>query len=112
MRHDEPGRQLPQVREYVRVFDAIMQRGINQQEFQANTPIWQMRDVFYGSLEYSARTLVLRAQGLDKSVVENVIGLFNLHRVDADSDKQPPSASIADHDTIIEALARIESKLS
>jgi TetR/AcrR family fatty acid metabolism transcriptional regulator len=112
MRHDEPGRQLPQVREYVRVFDAIMQRGINQQEFQANTPIWQMRDVFYGSLEYSARTLVLRAQGSDKSVVENVIGLFNLHRVDADSDKQPPSASIADHDTIIEALARIESKLS
>ena len=27
--HGEPGRQLPQIREYVRVFDAIMQRGID-----------------------------------------------------------------------------------
>ena len=50
MRHGEPGRQLPQIREYVRVFDAIMQRGIDLREFSADTAIWQIRDVFYGTL--------------------------------------------------------------
>ena len=63
--HSKPSRELPQIREYVRVFDDIIQRGINSGELEASTPIWQIRDVFYGTLEHSARTLVIRNQPID-----------------------------------------------
>ena len=51
---------LDQVREYVRVFDHIMQRGVDRGELPEHIPIVQLRDVFFGTLEFSARTLKLR----------------------------------------------------
>ena len=51
---------LDQVREYVRVFDRIMQRGVDRSELPKDIPIGQLRDVFFGTLEFSARTLKLR----------------------------------------------------
>ncbi|GIR69043.1 MAG: hypothetical protein CM15mP74_02940 [Halieaceae bacterium] len=43
---------LDQVREYVRVFDRIMQRGVDRGELPKGTPIGQLRDVFFGTLEF------------------------------------------------------------
>lgn len=108
MRHGEPGRQLPQIREYVRVFDAIMQRGIDLREFSADTAIWQIRDVFYGTLEHSARTLVLRDQGFDPSVIDHLMRLFEQYRPSSQAD----NASGLDASEIMQALSRIETKLS
>ena len=108
MRHGEPGRQLPQIREYVRVFDAIMQRGIDLREFNADTAIWQIRDVFYGTLEHSARTLVLRKQGFDPSVIDHLMRLFEPYRPSS----QAHNASGLDASEIMQALSRIETKLS
>ena len=108
MRHGEPGRQLPQIREYVRVFDAIMQRGIDLREFSADTAIWQIRDVFYGTLEHSARTLVLRKQGFDPSVIDHLMRLFEQYRPSSQAD----NASGLDASEIMQALSRIETKLS
>ena len=108
MRHGEPGRQLPQIREYVRVFDAIMQRGIDLKEFSANTALWQIRDVFYGTLEHSARTLVLRGQGFDPSVIDHLMRLFEQYRPSPKAD----SASRLESSEIMQALSRIETKLS
>ena len=67
---------LDQVREYVRVFDRIMQRGVDRGELPKGTPIGQLRDVFFGTLEFSARTLKLRERPYDHSVVSNLLSLM------------------------------------
>jgi TetR/AcrR family fatty acid metabolism transcriptional regulator len=67
---------LDQVREYVRVFDRIMQRGVDRGELPRDTPIGQLRDVFFGTLEFSARTLKLRERPYDHSVVTNLLAIM------------------------------------
>jgi len=67
---------LDQVREYVRVFDRIMQRGVDRGELPKDTPIGQLRDVFFGTLEFSARTLKLRERPYDHSVVTNLLAIM------------------------------------
>tara|TARA_B100000212_G_scaffold208548_1_gene157442 strand:- start:364 stop:1050 length:687 start_codon:yes stop_codon:yes gene_type:complete len=67
---------LDQVREYVRVFDRIMQRGVDRDDFTKHTPIGQLRDVFFGTLEFSARTLKLRERPYDHSVVTNLLAIM------------------------------------
>ena len=67
---------LDQVREYVRVFDRIMQRGVDRGELPKDSPIGQLRDVFFGTLEFSARTLTLRERPYDHSVVTNLLTIM------------------------------------
>ena len=67
---------LDQVREYVRVFDRIVQRGVDRGELPKHTPIGQLRDVFFGTLEFSARTLKLRERPYDHSVVINLLSIM------------------------------------
>ena len=67
---------LDQVREYVRVFDRIMQRGMDRGELPKDIPIGQLRDVFFGTLEFSARTLKLRERPYDHSVVTNLLAIM------------------------------------
>ena len=67
---------LDQVREYVRVFDRIVQRGMDRGELPKHTPIGQLRDVFFGTLEFSARTLKLRERPYDHSVVINLLAIM------------------------------------
>ena len=67
---------LDQVREYVRVFDRIMQRGVDRGELPKDTHIGQLRDVFFGTLEFSARTLKLRERSYDHSVVTNLLSIM------------------------------------
>lgn len=107
-RHGEPGRQLPQIREYVRVFDLIMQRGIASGELAASTPVWQMRDVFYGTLEHSARTLVLREQPFDSSVIDNLLSLFNGYRLEQTSVREYSGSKQA----ALALLQQLESEIS
>ena len=107
-RHGQPGRQLPQIREYVRVFDLIMQRGIASGELEASTPVWQMRDVFYGTLEHSARTLVLRDKPFDKRVVDNLLGLFDGYRLT----QIPKRESDGSKDAALKLLHRLETEIA
>ena len=64
------------MREYVRVFDRIMQRGVDRGELPEHIPIVQLRDVFFGTLEFSARTLKLRERPYDQSVVTNLLSIM------------------------------------
>lgn len=73
--------ELDQVRDYVRVYDQIIQRGIDRGEVQRDTPLWQSRDVFFGTLEFSARTLHLRGQSDLVGVIDNLMTLFSLYSV-------------------------------
>ncbi len=64
------------LRRYVSVFDDIFQRRIDRREFKTDAQLWLARDVFYGTLEYAARTLAGRSQHsrADRTaVVENLI---------------------------------------
>jgi TetR/AcrR family fatty acid metabolism transcriptional regulator len=89
---------LDQVREYVRVFDRIMQRGVDRGELPEGTPIGQLRDVFFGTLEFSARTLKLRERSYDHSVVSNLLSLMMVGPTDAVSgaskDKEPSNRDL------------------
>ena len=53
-----------------------MQRGVDRGELPEDTPIGQLRDVFFGTLEFSARTLKLRDRSYDHSVVTNLLSLM------------------------------------
>lgn len=49
------------VRTYTSVFDEIMNRAIDRGDLASGTVIWLVRDTFYGTLEYSARTILGRS---------------------------------------------------
>ena len=45
-------------------------------ELPKDIPIGQLRDVFFGTLEFSARTLKLRDRSYDHSVVTNLLSIM------------------------------------
>lgn len=45
---------------YVAVFDSVFREGQARGEIRQDLPLWIVRDVFYGTLEYAVRTLLLR----------------------------------------------------
>jgi TetR/AcrR family fatty acid metabolism transcriptional regulator len=108
LRHGEPEYQLLKIREYVRVFDQIMERGINRKELSEALPLWQCRDVFYGALEYSSRTLLLREAQFDPSVVKQLLVMFQPYTID-----QNPAVMAGQKDSSISnRLEKIESQLA
>ena len=64
-----------EVRAFVRVFDEVFKTGQDRGEIDAAAQVWIARDMFYGSLEYSARTLILRGAETDptQAVVDNLM---------------------------------------
>ena len=96
-------------RTYVAVFDGVLREGIARGELREDVPLWQVRDLFYGMLEYSARTLMLRDQAqqdLD-DVVAHAIGL--LRRGMERSPGRPDRPS--DLERITQRLERVAEKL-
>ena len=108
LRHGEPEYQLPKIREYVRVFDQIIERGINRNQLSEALPLWQCRDVFYGSLEYSARTLLIREIQFDPTVVEQLLVMFQPYMITEATVEKAGLTNTSD-DT---RLARIEAQLA
>lgn len=53
---------------YVTVFDKVLREGMNRGEIRRDIPIWNIRDLFYGALEYSCRTYLLRGHEPDDLV--------------------------------------------
>lgn len=96
------------LRQYVAVFDEIFRRGQDRGEFRPDSLLWHARDVFYGTLEYSARSIEVVADTksndrLQKPVVDNLVALFANHF----GKKRQPT----DMEKSSEQLNRIESKL-
>lgn len=63
-------------RRYVAVFDRIFERGIDRGEIVTDTPLWICRDVFFGTLEHSARSAALRGEDTAGGAVDNLIEIF------------------------------------
>ncbi|MEW4468603.1 TetR/AcrR family transcriptional regulator [Parasphingorhabdus sp. JC815] len=72
------------LRKYVAVFDRLFLRGQDRGEIRQDAVLWQARDVFYGTLEYSARSIEMtmdaeRTTREQKPVVDQMIALFRAH---------------------------------
>lgn len=50
---------------YVAVFDQVIREGVARGDISTALPLHVMRDLFYGTLEYSVRTYMVRGQGLE-----------------------------------------------
>ena len=61
------------MRTYVSVFDEIWRSGVDRGQLRADQPLWVARDQFYGALEYSARTLLLRGSREIDLVVDTLL---------------------------------------
>ncbi|MDB2642935.1 TetR/AcrR family transcriptional regulator [Luminiphilus sp.] len=101
---------LDQVREYVRVFDRIMQRGVDRGELPKDTPISQLRDVFFGTLEFSARTLKLRERSYDHSVVTNLLSIM-VGSTDGAADKLKDKDKEPRNQDLMNTLKSIQKQL-
>ncbi len=62
------------MRDYVRVFDEIWQRCADRSRTCRTAETWIVRDQFFGTLEYSARTVLQGGERGRADVVENLIG--------------------------------------
>jgi TetR/AcrR family fatty acid metabolism transcriptional regulator len=51
-------------RSYVAVFDHVVREGMARGEIRDDMPLHLMRDLFYGTLEHSVRTVMVRGQGV------------------------------------------------
>ena len=78
-KESEPTQDLEPIRGYVRIFDRVVERGIDRGELRDDMTLWQARDVFYGTLEFSARTLTLRGKSSDEGVVDHLMALLAGH---------------------------------
>ncbi len=65
---------------YVAVFDNVIREGMNRGEIRRDIPIWNIRDLFYGALEYSCRTYLLRGHAADNlvEIARNVHRLMHM----------------------------------
>ena len=72
------------LRQYVAVFDRLFLRGQDRGELRQDAVLWQARDVFYGTLEYSARSIEVtmdspRPDREQHPVVDQMVALFQAH---------------------------------
>lgn len=59
-------------RAYVAVFDGVIRDGVWRGDIAEDQPLWIVRDIFFGSLEYAMRTILMKrrinAKDLDQAV--------------------------------------------
>tara|TARA_R110001606_G_scaffold257912_2_gene405714 strand:- start:191 stop:919 length:729 start_codon:yes stop_codon:yes gene_type:complete len=72
------------LRHYVAVFDRLFLRGQDRGELRRDAVLWQARDIFYGSLEYSGRSIEMTLDADHKvreqaPVVDQMVALFRSH---------------------------------
>lgn len=56
-------------RRYVAIFDSIVSLGMQRRDIDPSLPLWMVRDLFYGTLEYAARTQILRGEQANIAIV-------------------------------------------
>lgn len=101
------------LRHYVAVFDRLFLRGQDRGELRADAILWQARDIFYGSLEYSARSIEMtmetdRATREQKPVVDNMVALFRSHY---GADRIPATIEEADMTGLSTRLDRLTAQI-
>tara|TARA_R110000787_G_scaffold3020_3_gene11628 strand:+ start:43859 stop:44686 length:828 start_codon:yes stop_codon:yes gene_type:complete len=101
------------LRHYVAVFDQLFRRGQDRGELRQDAVLWQARDIFYGTLEYSARSIEMtigaeRAERQQGPVVEQMVALFEAH-YGADRAAKPADNANIDH--MSRQIEQLDAKL-
>jgi TetR/AcrR family transcriptional regulator, fatty acid metabolism regulator protein len=96
------------LKRYVAVFDGVFRRGQDRGELIKDAQVWMARDLFYGTLEYSARTIVLRGAKRPTGVVDNLVAALHA-RYGARRLERAPDATLVER--LEAAVVRVE-KLS
>jgi TetR/AcrR family fatty acid metabolism transcriptional regulator len=90
-------------RKYVAVFDSVVREGIARGEIRNDLPLHLMRDLFYGALEHSVRTIMVResaqpgsqdATSLSDQVMAMVRPAFGLAGLHAEAAPEPDLLTI------------------
>jgi len=90
-------------RAYVAVFDGVVRDGRWRGDLADDQPLWLVRDLFFGGLEYAMRTILMKRRVNGKDVDRTVSGLVSLLvangagtlRTEKD-ERAPPSLSPAE----------------
>ncbi|MEM7459843.1 MAG: TetR/AcrR family transcriptional regulator [Pseudomonadota bacterium] len=104
------GTSTAELKTYVRVFDTLYSRGVDRGDLKPHPSLWVVRDVFFGTLDYSARTLRLHQDTVIDPVVTNLIdGIWAQYGTQAGLAKATGSTSSSDLLSRLEnAVARVE----
>jgi AcrR family transcriptional regulator len=94
------------MRRYVAVFDNIFRRGQDRGDLVSDVQLWMARDLFYGSLEYSARTIALRGAKRPTGVIDNLVAVFRSRYGAADGVLAPSASLVERMEAAVERLER------
>ncbi len=101
------------LKRYVAVFDGIFRRGQDRGELARDVKVWMARDMFFGTLEYSARTIVLRGAKRPTGVIDNLVAIFRARYGLARTEGSPSPSLVERLETAvkrIETVARVREK--
>ena len=65
-------------RAYVAVFDGVVRDGVWRGDIAGDAPLWISRDIFFGSLEYAMRTILMKRRANGKDIDAAVGALVSL----------------------------------
>ncbi|MEE4212988.1 MAG: TetR/AcrR family transcriptional regulator [Parvularcula sp.] len=92
---------------YVRVFDAVIQRGIDRGDFSPTVPPRYIRDLLFGTMEYAARSMLRKRRAGDEEAALIMLGqALDGVLATGRQDRAPPVA-----DRLEQAVARLERLL-
>ncbi len=94
------------MKRYVAVFDNIFRRGQDRGDLIQDVQLWMARDLFYGTLEYSARTISLRGARRPTGVVDNLVDVFRTRYGRTSPAKSPPATLVERMEAAVEKLER------
>ncbi len=95
------------LRRYVAVFDSVFRRGQDRGDLAQDAQVWMARDLFFGTLDYSARTIALRGARRPTGVIDNLVEVFQ-SRYGRKSDGFAPAITLVER--MEAAVARLERR--
>lgn len=106
---DTDGYQLN--RKYVEVFDGVVRESVNRGEIRPELSVNVIRDIFYGGLEYAARTLRLRKGKPDLDTAVDEFMLVFLSGIYVAQPSAPGVPASVDMDAVVSRLEKIAARL-
>ncbi len=94
---------------YVAVFDGVVRAGIDRGELEPDLSLAIVRDLFYGGLEYSARTQLLRGPDIDGIDVDAIARRL-VDMLWAGAQRRPVAAG-DDDSTVVDRLEAVADRL-
>jgi|GEM_PF-344991 len=93
-------------REYVSVFDDVMRDGVWRGDIADGGTPWIQRDIFFGSLEYAMRTVLIKKRASKKDINAVVAELVKL--LTGGAGNSGKTAPLSNHD-LIKAVKRVDA---